>query len=117
MKYNETIELHLVQLSNKEDQGDGSSSVLVGGRQVFQPLKLGGLVCQVFLHIVRYEYRMSCKLTCHKFHVLVLVNLELEKFVDCREVGIDKRFYEHLEIWLLECSFLLPCTLGHLLEV
>ena len=71
LKDGQNVELGLVRLSHKEQKRHESSGVLVCGREVFQPLELGGLVRGVFLHVVGCKHCHSRQLSGLELGLLV----------------------------------------------
>ena len=72
----------------------------------------------VLLDVVCCEHGVLCKVACHKLRFLVPAYPRPNGgFGDRREVRHEEHVHEHLEVRLVECSFLLTSEPGHPLQV
>ena len=97
------VELCLLGLPDQEQKTDRSSGALVGCRKVFQPLKLGGLICGIPLHIVRSEHCLARQLSRLQLGLLVPAYPQPHgRLGDGWKVCRHEYVHEHVEIGLLQ---------------
>ena len=97
------VELCLLELSDQEQKTDRSSGALVGCWKVFQPLKLGGLICGIPLHIVRSEHCLARQLSRLQLGLLVPAYPQPHgRLGDDWKVCRHEHVHEHVEIGLLQ---------------
>ena len=112
------VELCLLGLLDQEQKIDRSSSALVGCRKVFQPLKLGGLICGILLHIVGYEHCLAHQLSGLQLRLLVPAYPQPHRRLgDGWKVRHHEHVHEHVEIGLLQRVLFLSSEVGQLSEV
>ena len=62
MKFIRNDDFVLVYVPNEEQEGDGSSSIHVRHRKVFQPVEFSGYVCGELLNVLGREHAVAREL-------------------------------------------------------
>ena len=97
------VELCLLRLPDQEQKIDRSSGALVGCRKVFQPLKLGGLICGILLHIVGCEHCLARQLSGLQLRLLVPAYPQpYRRLRDGWKVHGHEHVHEHVKVGLLQ---------------
>ena len=86
-------------MPNEEDQGDGSSCISVGCKEVLHLLKLGWYLCGKLLHILCCQHAMPCKVMNLHLGLFVAVDPEPGKrFIDVWEAALYEHVHERHEV-------------------